>query len=517
MFLLLLVSRILLLGTHPNVTRCPNCDNAALTHDLNVVKLLGHPGSASECELLCITYNNTLPGAASWDDGWQGRHHPAHIPSILSGWARCNAYTWFAEGRRCVGRMDDLWAPKSNTSAFSGRVNWPPRNCHDNADCSYNGHCAADHLCRCSTAWRGDSCQLLNLQPAMRRSGVQWHHDGKNISTWGGSVVQVNGTFHMWLSEMVNHCGIDSCTRNSRIVHAISRTGGDGPYEKQEVVVGVSSHEPTVVTAPGGQLVMYFLAFHWDEPATLACTCVNGSTLPDSCPPYDPDDEVTPRRKGGGTWMIWADGPEGPWSEPVLIFQPGQWGEPHPDGTNLAVTILANRSLVGLIKSIGSPQMSAIRLVTASDWQEPKTYRAQFDGANLTADLVFPLSATRNVTEFGLEDPFLWRGEDGIFHALFHQQIEYDDERICGGHAWSTDGITWTYGGTAYSNRVHFQDGSSETYRRRERPHLIFGDSAQPFLPTHLVNGVQYQPGWFDGPMKWLGDGTFTLVQPIAG
>ena len=54
--------------------------------------------------------------------------------------------------------------------------------------------------------------------------------------------------------------------------------------------------------------------------------------------------------------------------------------------------------------------MSAIRLVTASDWQDPKTYIARFNGLNLTADLVFPLSADRNITEFGLEDPFLVSG-----------------------------------------------------------------------------------------------------------
>jgi hypothetical protein len=349
---------------------------------------------------------------------------------------------------------------------------------------------------------------------------VQWHGDGgRNISSWGGAVVgPVNGSFHMWLSEMVNHCGIDSCSRNSRIVHAVS-AAGDGPYERREVVVGVASHEPTVVTAPGGELVMYFLAFHWDEPGKRMCECVNGTTLPDSCPPAGTDHghELSPQRPGGGTWMIWADGPEGPWSKPVLIFQPGQWGEPTPDGTNLAVTILPNRSLVGMIKSSNGPQGSTIRLVTAADWQKPETYSARFNGSNLTADLVFPLSAARNVTQFGLEDQFLYRGEDGVFHALFHQQIEYDDERICGGHAWSVDGINWTYGGTAYSNRVDFQDGTAVVYRRRERPHLIFGDPTQPFRPTHLVNGVQYEPGWFDGPAKWLGDGCFTLVQPIAG
>ena len=166
-----------------------------------------------------------------------------------------------------------------------------------------------------------------------------------------------------------------------------------------------------MVQAPGGELVMYFLAFHWNERQTRMCRCVNGSTRPDSCPAAD-----AMGRRDGGTWMTWADDPAGPWSDPVLIFQPGQWGEPHPDGTNLAVTIMPNRSLVGMIKSSGGPQGSTIRLVTAADWQKPETYRARFDGKNLTADLLFPLSAARNVTQFGLEDQFLWRDAAGVFH-----------------------------------------------------------------------------------------------------
>ena len=40
-------------------------------------------------------------------------------------------------------------------------------------------------------------------------------------SSWGGSVLQSDdGHWWMWSAEMVDHCGIDSWTRNSRIVLA---------------------------------------------------------------------------------------------------------------------------------------------------------------------------------------------------------------------------------------------------------------------------------------------------------
>ena len=82
---------------------------------------------------------------------------------------------------------------------------------------------------------------------------------------------------------------------------------------------------------------MYFLAFHRNESDTRVCHCVNGSTNPDSCP--STAGGVSRKKGDGGTWMTYTDGnPDGPWSDPVLIFQPGQWGEPYPDGTNLAVT-----------------------------------------------------------------------------------------------------------------------------------------------------------------------------------
>jgi hypothetical protein len=52
---------------------------------------------------------------------------------------------------------------------------------------------------------------------------------------------------------------------------------------------------------------------------------------------------------------------------------------------------------------------------------------------------------------------------------------------MCGGfecqvgtHAYSLDGVAWHYGGTAYTNRINFTDGSFLYANRRERPHVLF-------------------------------------------
>ena len=81
-----------------------------------------------------------------------------------------------------------------------------------------------------------------------------------------------------------------------------------------------------------------------------------------------------------------------------------------------------------------------------------------------------------------------------------------DLQQICGGHAYSENGVDWIYTGYAYNNIVEFTDGSSITYGRRERPHFIF-DSDDKCTPIALTNGVQYGGEY--------GDATFTLLQPV--
>ena len=144
----------------------------------------------------------------------------------------------------------------------------------------------------------------------------------------------------------------------------------------------------------------------------------------------------------------------------------------------------------------------------------------------------------------GVEDPFLYTDRGGIFHAVFHNQIENDNERLSGGHAYSEDGRAWTFTGTSWSNVVEFTRSSSNAeftdwanvaarkeeaartegdevvnegytyeFSRRERPHLVFGDPTDPYLITGLTTGVQYGEG---APIFHTGqDACYTLLQPV--
>ena len=112
------------------------------------------------------------------------------------------------------------------------------------------------------------------------------------------------------------------------------------------------------------------------------------------------------------------------------------------------------------------------------------------------------------------EDPFVYVDQGGVFHAVFHNQLIDDDERVCGAHAFSENGLDWTMTGTAWGNVVDFIDGGRYEFSRRERPHLVFGDVGDPFKITGLTSGVMYgdhAPDFVAGE-----DACFTLFQPVA-
>ena len=174
--------------------------------------------------------------------------------------------------------------------------------------------------------------------------------------------------------------------------------------------------------------------------------------------------------------------------------------------TNLAPVILSNGSVIGIGRTSGDPTGIIARLVTAKNWKSPSTYKMHLD------EMLFPDTHILNYA--GVEDPFVWIDKNGVFHAVFHSQIQNDDERLCGGHAFSVDGIhNWTFTGTAWSSTVLFEDGTSYAFSRRERPHLVFANASNPFQITALSTGVQYGAG---SPIAREGeDACYTLIQGV--
>ena len=155
-------------------------------------------------------------------------------------------------------------------------------------------------------------------------------------------------------------------------------------------------------------------------PRPICDACSDGNT--------SPNNNCTMGAGGADpTFMAWADSPNGPWSVPQQLFK-DQSKQLDAD-TNLAVHILPNSSVIGMARTAGPPTGIMIHLVTAAHWKDPNSYSGQWQTR------LFP----GNSLDFaGLEDPFIYMGEGGVFHAVFHNQIEEDDQRLCGGH-----GVCW--------------------------------------------------------------------------
>ena len=106
----------------------------------------------------------------------------------------------------------------------------------------------------------------------------------------------------------------------------------------------------------------------------------------------------------------------------------------------------------------------------------------------------------------------MWIDKRGNWHMLV------EGNPMPGGHAWSTDGITWS--NISGANGEHALQGcfnDSRPYMTRsgelrnvsyytERPKLVLG-GADGFTPTHLLGGA--------GPVP-PGTSSFTVVSPLA-
>ena len=369
----------------------------------------------------------------------------------------------------------------------------PPGSCSVDADCSLNGVCDSSGVCQCDAAWQGPACASFRLLPAERRSGYRLIDDTKwgNTSSWGGGGYfdRTDKRWYMWVTELTDHCGMHTWTTNSQTVRASSDTG-TGLYTREAVQFPVWSHEVDVTRGPLGEYVAFFSYNKNPGPSRAACkACTDGSTAASCKKPLAPLIENT-----DPTFMSWSPSATGNWSEPVMVLGPNVQVD-----ANVATVILANGSLIGMWRDHHpGGHHSTPHIMTAADWKDPTTYKYSSD------DLLFSQGGNPG----GLEDMYLWVDARGHFHAVFHQM--YDCE-TCTAHAFSADGLNWTYTGTAATADTAYTDGTTETFGHCERPHVIFDESGTK--PIALTNGVKLTQA-----QSGLGndDQSFTLLRPLA-
>jgi len=354
--------------------------------------------------------------------------------------------------------------------------------CSTDYDCQLNGVCTGG-TCHCDPQWNGPNCELLNLVPVPSsfKTGYQEH----NTSSWGGSVVKIGDVYHMYVSRMSGFCGLNCWEGNSEIAHAVSNTPL-GPFTFSEIVLPQFAHGPTIHQLDDGTLVL----FH------LGCS-TPGNPVPDHPPCTCPYRNGT---SGGGfistpnpratcssdyISLNTAPGPNGPWTMIGRRNPTAGWAS---GTTNPGLLIYANGTALMAYRgnAIAGPDSSNEFLGLA----EATTWKDNFASLDSSAPIVSHIG----------EDPYIYQDKRGNYHIVYHDMEGADR----GGHAFSSNLKDWYNGPVpCYTGEVHYDDGSSRKFQKRQRPQLIFEGGVPQYLYTGVIPGGD------------TGDYSFTLAQQI--
>jgi hypothetical protein len=288
--------------------------------------------------------------------------------------------------------------------------------------------------------------------------------------------------FHMFVSRMAGHCGLNSWQENSEIVHATA-TDAEGPYSYHSTVMSYFAHGPSVRAYGGGYLMMHLGCGRSFMPYRDQCR--NGTTPAHAEPTHD--DAVLCNQFNVS--IMTAKSLYGPWSstdggEQVYLSSgstPAAKSWFVPSGRQFS-------NPAPFVKRDGSI-MCAYRADARSGGEHVSVAVAATAAGPYTDERLHPAVASHSG-----EDPYLYQDERGHYHMLMHNM-----GGGCGSHAFSRDGVDWTRSGDEpYTFDVAFSDGSATKMHRRERPQLLLSPTGQP---RFFSSGVEDEA-----------DHTYTLV-----
>lgn len=178
------------------------------------------------------------------------------------------------------------------------------RACTTDDGCSLNGVCK-NGACACVAPWKGADCSALDVLPAAAPDGAFYRR--ANTSSWCASALRDNDTslWHSVVSVFADHCGLDSWVVNSELVHAIAARA-EGPYAPAGVIRLPFAHNPKLVRAPDGTLLVFHIGCG-DNATHRYGPCTGGVT-----PAPPPPPSVRFLNSGGclapanGTYPAWV-------------------------------------------------------------------------------------------------------------------------------------------------------------------------------------------------------------------
>jgi hypothetical protein len=263
-----------------------------------------------------------------------------------------------------------------------------------------------------------------SLQPAVKQAGFRM--DGYIL--WCPSVIRVGEIYHLFASRWPAEHRMDGWTRFSEVVRA-SSTHLLGPYAFQEVVLqkrtnnwdNTRAHNPKIVKA-GGKFVLFYIDTS-NETGIAVADSIAG--------PWQRRDKIVMRV-----------------SNPAPLIQ--------PDGSLYVFGRLKDASQVNRGIAFTAPQFEG-------------PYSPLSNGDNL-----LPNNAE-------LEDPTIWWAS-GQYNILVNDwKGKATGTSKAGAQYFSKDGVAYTLVGRepVFTKTVTYDDGSSETFSRRERPCVYANETGE--------------------------------------
>lgn len=261
------------------------------------------------------------------------------------------------------------------------------------------------------------------MQPAVQNGGFKM----EGYILWCPSVIKVGDTYHMFASRWPEQYGLGGWTTYSEIVRATS-DNLYGPYNFQEVILqkrkghwdSERAHNPKIIKV-GDTFVLYYIS------------------------------------TANETGYAWSKSVTGPWTRSEAVAMPFSNPAPlvRPDGS---IYVFGRRSIAEIRIAQG---------YTASAFNAE--YKILNEGRNLLPRLN------------QLEDPTIWRasGQYNVIVSDFRGDATGVNKN--GAQYYSVDGIDYQLVSNepVYTKTVTYDDGTAQTFRRRERPFVFVNEKGK--------------------------------------
>ncbi len=343
--------------------------------------------------------------------------------------------------------------------------------CSRDEDCNLNGVCGG--VCVCDPGWRGPTCGLLNLLPL--QVGASGMNEIPTSSSWGGSVVyaEEDGLFHMFFSEILEHCPMSDWGTNSACFHSTSASA-IGPFSNKSQVIGAWCHNAIIRESRDDIGKLYMLWHIGDGKEGSRVQKCGGGGDGGVLPPQPPA-----LGSGYSNYFSYSRSVWGPWAafgENVLPGgTSGSWDE---NVVNMAPFPLPNGTVLLGYRGSDAKHVEKLGVAIGGNWFGPY-HRLSINGPIINASG---------------EDPYLWVDKRGNFHMLFHAFA------TMGGHTFAREySGPWTLSDVPpYNVSIQWNNGTHIVYAERERPELLLDATtgAPLVLYTSVLLPYSNTTGW---------------------